>query len=292
MFLGRGATQFALNPTKAKQDPQALEDVRCSLIGNSFHAGVFGMVLSVLFERKKLLERKPTTQEMVSRQGLHPGEVYSEGRICHLRRPATFHRLDGQRRGHCAQSFAEAKSAQSEHNSPDLERITLNALLRSADYRGSDVRMDSGALMKPNQWPRRSIDPAKWTWYPILSHPYKDQEHINLLEVRAAHLMLRWRSRTQARIGSRFFHLLDSQVALAVLCKGRSSSHQMNRLLRRIGALTAASGFFPSWATLCPCGILRIEVRAGTRASRDRDARSPDARGRRKRRKSKWGQVS
>ena len=107
--------------------------------------------------------------------------------------------------------------------------------------------MDSGELMRPNQWPRRSIDPAKWTWYPILSHPYRDNEHINLLEVRAAHLMLRWRSRTQARIGGRFFHLLDSQVGLAVLCKGRSSSWQMNRLLRRICALTSASGFLPSW---------------------------------------------
>ena len=101
--------------------------------------------------------------------------------------------------------------------------------------------------MRPNQWPRRFIDPAKWSWYPILSHPYRDAEHINILEVRAAHLMLRWRSRTPVRIGTRFFHLLDSQVALAVLCKGRSSSRQMNRLLKRIGALTVAAGFLPAW---------------------------------------------
>ena len=72
-------------------------------------------------------------------------------------------------------------------DNPELERLTLNELLRSADYRGSDVRMDTGELMKTNQWPRRSIDPAKWTWYLILAHPYKDSEHINLLEVRAAH---------------------------------------------------------------------------------------------------------
>ena len=97
--------------------------------------------------------------------------------------------------------------------------------------------------MKPNQLPRRSIDPAKWVWYPLLSHPYTDEERINLLEVRAAHLTLRWRSRTPARVGSRFFHLLDSQVALAVLCKGRSSSWRMNRILRRVGALTVAAGF-------------------------------------------------
>ena len=133
MFLGRGATRYALNPTKAKLDPQALEDARCSLIGNSFHAGGCAMVLRVLFEKKKRLAVKPTTQEIVSRQGLHPGEMYTEGLVCHLRRPATYHRLDGQRRGHCANTFTEARAAQSADNNPELERITLNALLRSAD---------------------------------------------------------------------------------------------------------------------------------------------------------------
>ena len=247
MFLGRGSTRFALNPTKAKQDPVGLEDIRCSLIGNSFHAGVVAMVLSVLFEKKGLLRVKPSAQDMVHRQGLYPGEVYAPGLICGLDRPPSFHRLDGQRRGICMPSFQAARQAGSRENSTELERKTLIALLRSSDYRGSDIRMDTGELVRPNQWPRRSIDPAKWSWYPIMSHPYRDSEHINVLEVRAAYLMLRWRSRTAVRIKTRFFHLLDSQVALAVLCKGRSSSRQMNRILKRIGALTVAAGFLPSW---------------------------------------------
>ena len=250
MFLGKGATKFAVNPTQVGQDPVSYEDIRCSLIGNSFHAGVFAMALSVLFEKKGLLPRKPTTQEMVSRQGLHPGERYVPGLRCDLARPPTFHRLDGQRRGLCHSSFEAARAARSVETTPELEQLTLHALLRSADYRGSDVRMDSGELMKPNQWPRRSIDPAKWTWYSLLAAPYHDEEHINLLEVRAAHLMLRWRSRNVARIKTRFFHLLDSQVAIAVLCKGRSSSWKMNRLLRRVGALVVAGSFLPAWGYL------------------------------------------
>ena len=56
MFLGRGATRFALNPVLGKANPQALEDERCSLIGNSFHAGVFALVFSVLFEGKTKAE--------------------------------------------------------------------------------------------------------------------------------------------------------------------------------------------------------------------------------------------
>ena len=191
MFIGREATRYALNPTKAKADPQALEDVRCSLIGNTFHSGVFALVIGVLGEQQQLLEQRPTPQQTVDRQGLHPGEVYVAGLQCGLDRAPTFHRLDGQRRGHCFPTFEAARAARSPQGSADLERLTLNALLRSSDYRGSDIRLDSGELMRPSQWPRRSIDPAKWVWYPLLAAPYHDEEHISFLEVRAAHLTLR-----------------------------------------------------------------------------------------------------
>ena len=247
MFLGRGATRYALNPTAAKADPQALEDARNCLIGNTFHAGVFGVILGSLFHQAKLLPSSPTPQELVSRMGLHPGEIYVEGLDCSLTRPPTFHRLDSQRRGLLHASFEEARRARAAASSSDLELLSLNALLRGADYRGSDVRLDVGELTKPNQWPRRSLDPAKWVWYPVLAHPYHDEEHINILEVRAAHLTLRWRARTGARLGSRFFHLLDSQVAIAVLAKGRSSSWKMNQVLRRVSALTIAAGFLPAY---------------------------------------------
>ena len=101
MFLGRGSTRFALNPTKAKEDPVKLEDTRCSLIGNSFHAGVFAMILSEVFYNKRQLTERPSAQEVVDRQGLYPGEVFVPGLRCDLSRPPSYHRLDGQRRG-CA----------------------------------------------------------------------------------------------------------------------------------------------------------------------------------------------
>ena len=46
MFLGRGATRFAINPVAAKADPQLLEHTRCSLIANSWHAGVIAMLFA------------------------------------------------------------------------------------------------------------------------------------------------------------------------------------------------------------------------------------------------------
>ena len=94
---------------------------------------------------------------------------------------------------------------------------------------------------------QKSNRPSKMDLVQHIGSPLHDEEHINLLEVRASHLMMRWRSRTPARIKSRCVHLVDSPVALAFLCKGRSSSWKMNSLLRRIGALTVAGGFLPSW---------------------------------------------
>ena len=66
-------------------------------------------------------------------------------------------------------------------------------------------------------------------------------------EVRAAFLTLWWRARTPARIGSRLFHPLDSQVALGGLVKGRSSSSQLNRIVSRTNALTLAGSFYPAY---------------------------------------------
>lgn len=280
------ATRYALNPTKAKTDPQALEDVRCCLIGNTFHPGVFALVPRVLGERRRLLERRPTPQEVVGRQGLHPGEVYVAGLQCGLNRAPTYHRPDWQRRGHCHPTFEAARAARSTEGSADLERLTLNALLRSSGYRGSDIRLDSGELMRPSQWPRRSIDPAKWVWYPLPAAPYHDEEHINLLEDRVAHLTLRWHGRTPGRIGSRFFHLLDSQVALAVLCKVRPGSWRMSRILRRVGALTVAAGFMPSWGCFMSQwnpsdkGCRKFERRRAPRQAAPRRSRP---------KKKKWG---
>ena len=99
MCVGQGATRFAINPTQVSDDLVLYEDVRCSLIGSSCHAGVFAMALSVLFEKKRLLTRKPTAQEMVARQGLYPGEKFVPGLRCDLARPPMLHRFDGQRRG-------------------------------------------------------------------------------------------------------------------------------------------------------------------------------------------------
>ena len=248
MFLGTDTTRYALNPVEAKRDPIALEDARSSLIGNSFHAGVLALLLAPLFFAHKLLSRVPTPSDMVARMGLRPGEVYVEGMDASLSRPAGFHRHDGHRRGYCFASQQAAVAAIDPRSSPDLEAKLFHSIIRASDYRGSDVRLDSGELFRPHAWPRRSIDPARWNWYAVLAAPYRRMEHINALELKATFLTLRWRLRSASRVRTRFLHLVDSQVALSVLVKGRSSSWVLNRILTRVNALTLAAGILPSYA--------------------------------------------
>ena len=116
------------------------------------------------------------------------------------------------------------------------------------EFRGSDVRLDLGLFYRPDAAPRTSIDPGRWSWSVAHSYPYKEKDHINILELRSILHVLEWRSRVSSFHSRRFLHLSDSQVCLSVLTKGRSSSRQLNRLLRRIAALCLALDLLPLWA--------------------------------------------
>ena len=120
--------------------------------------------------------------------------------------------------------------------------------LRRMEFRGSDVRLDLGVLFKPDMAPRTSIDPSRWVWSVAHTYPYKTREHINLLELRSILHALEWRARTATFHSCRFLHLSDSQICLAVLTKGRSSSRRINRILRRISALCLCLNLYPLWA--------------------------------------------
>ena len=247
MFLGRGFTSHCWNPTKAKADPAGFNDARLSLVGNAFNAGVVAALLAPLFQAEGYLERRPSPNDLVQRMGLRPGEVFYDGLDCCLGAALVAARHDTQPRGVVAPSAAAANAAVSANSTVELEKKLFHSLVRSADYRGSDVRLDSGELYRPASWPRRSIDPAKWVWYNLVAHEIKRSGHISILEVKSALLALRWRTRSAKRIFTRFFHLLDSQVALAVLVKGRSSSEALNRVVKRASALTLAASLMPAY---------------------------------------------
>jgi hypothetical protein len=68
------------------------------------------------------------------------------------------------------------------------------------------------------------------------------EEHINLREARALLMYLKWVLRSGARHGRRIVVLVDSLVVVGAVCKGRSGSYGLNRILRQIFMLCFAGG--------------------------------------------------
>ena len=110
MGLGTNFTQYCVNQTQIKKGEQEYEDIRCSLIGNSFHAATVALLIAPLAVNLGLLAVRPAPQELVQRLGLTPGEVYQPGVACHLGRPTPFSRFDGRRRDRVAGSYEEAQA--------------------------------------------------------------------------------------------------------------------------------------------------------------------------------------
>ena len=99
--------------------------------------------------------------------------------------------------------------------------------LRGAVAPGSTVPGINGAVSSPV--PREAVTElvsSRWRW----------GEHINLLEMRAAHVALRWVLRHPLSDGVRVRLWVDSAVVVGVLRKGRSCSTDLNRLARAVAA--------------------------------------------------------
>lgn len=124
----------------------------------------------------------------------------------------------------------------------------VHHFLRRSEYRGSDVRLDLGIIYKPDVAPRTSIDPSRWSWSVADAYPYRVPDHINVLELRSILHALEWRARSSVSHSQRFLHLSDSQICLAVLTKGRSSSKRLSHWLRKICALCLTLNIYPLYA--------------------------------------------
>ena len=118
-------------------------------------------------------------------------------------------------------------------------------LLRRADHRGTDVRIDLQLSFQTDAWPRTPICPRRWHWKVILKFLWKRSgAHINELELRALFTLLRSLARSSGNIGMRFAVLVDSLVVLGIAATGRSCSRLLNSIHRRLNAHVLASGFY------------------------------------------------
>ena len=126
------------------------------------------------------------------------------------------------------------------------DNVTLtNLFIGMACHKGADIRIVQGTGKEPARWPRESFSASFWHWHDILSFRWASRggpEHINVLEFRAALAVLRWRAKRPGFARSRFLHLMDSQVALAALARGRSSSRKLAALCEAVAAYLLSSG--------------------------------------------------
>ena len=120
---------------------------------------------------------------------------------------------------------------------PGHELEHLKWLLRKVSTRGCDIKLltckEDGTESFMCPYPG-----FMWVWKTILSYKWKEEQHINVLEVSAFLVELRRRTRGPHSTGFRFINVTDSQVMFHVLTKGRSSSPRLNRLARRIAAVS------------------------------------------------------
>lgn len=110
-------------------------------------------------------------------------------------------------------------------------------------------------LLEKDKWPnRREYVPRETLsgrvsrWGVARSGPWRRNEHVNVLEARAANMCLarclRLVNRTSdGRRKTRYFVLGDSRVALGALSKGRSTAFQLLRQCRRSASLQLAGAF-------------------------------------------------
>ena len=104
-------------------------------------------------------------------------------------------------------------------------------------------------------------------WHVTESKPFKTKHHINLLELEVFH---REYSDLVSKVqgGLRCINLTDSRVVLGAVAKGRSSSRNVNRLLRKCLALSLAGQKSVDFHACEPLRLpFSFQARAQARAS-------------------------
>ena len=132
----------------------------------------------------------------------------------------------------------------------------VSEALRFAELRGEHVALDGSRARRPAQDDRvaehRPLAPG-WDgieWRTCFAHAWRSGAMVQAVgELHAAELACEYAARRVDLHGSLLLELLDARAALGALAKGRSSAWPFLRILRRVAALSFATGleFCPRW---------------------------------------------
>ena len=210
---------------KADQGSVAHSDKRLSLLGNTWSVTVVTWLLGCLGSILGLNARI-TGKEAVQRTA--PGCTANLQTF--LRRPVM-------------------RLIKKAHRSAGLDGKLVNKLMTLVSMKGEDLMLQASSEDVVHYHRLRASIPANlWKWATAASWKWTGRhEHINVLEMRAVLCSLRWRLERQHKIQVKFVHLVDSQVCLHALSRGRSSSRKLRRTLLRINSLLLATGSHVLW---------------------------------------------
>ena len=220
-----GHTLTCRRTSARKGASHALEVCRCSLLGNGFQCATVAHLLAHWAVAAGYLKCVPPVSEMRLAGGRSSSSDLSF-------EPS----LLGESPGAAEVCKHEAELGK---RSPSV--LLTEELVRRADPRGSDVRLDTGALLRPGIWPRQPVNTGQWTWRTVAACDWKSESHALELETRAALVSARWRFRSTFNLRRRLAHLMDNQSSLGIVTKCRSSSRKLNILCKRLAALVLAA---------------------------------------------------
>jgi hypothetical protein len=143
----------------------------------------------------------------------------------------------------------------------DILRL-VKWLVAQQSARGGEIRNLKAAPHAKGRW--QEVDARWFHWETVLSVPWRWRENINVAEARARDLAIRLRARQRSCQRQRYVHLMDSQVNLACIAKGRTGSRRVGHVMRRASATLLATGLHEVVA------YVRSDRNPADRASRDR----------------------
>jgi len=231
MGFPRDYTHSVWSAAARRSAPEDYDLARCSLMGNTWHAGVAAWLISHQLAEWGILARPATVAEVAD-----PG---------------------------CGGCIGQDVPAEEINQALDDGALSLVRMyMARQSHRGGEVvwLSDRGAgksVVPPG------IDAREWSWRDVISTKWSmDGEHINVLECRAIVLSLRWRFRQIAHVGTKHLHLVDSRVCLGIVAKGRTSSWRLRRVLGKVNALLIAGH------SSVVLGFVRTHVNPADRPSR------------------------
>ena len=224
ILLGYGYqhTIMAWSASQQKQNPQCFSDCRHRLLGDSF--SIFSFAILAAACAKQFIPTMSYSR-LSQRMGLATG-------------------FRGLFRGVApiSQSLRYGSLSVDPQYFQQGVQFLNRYLLRKTNHTGSDIRVLTGDALACRSFPRQSVSSSWWQWEHSFKTAWKQKSHINVLELEAILLGLKFQTTRLGARNQRIFQITDSYVGLSVVSRGRSSSKQLSRVLKTISAHLLAFG--------------------------------------------------